>query len=65
MKEKNLGYSLKNIPIPARRHYLKFMIEKVNRFITRLGWANKNLCYEFDSYLYSLMIVNTHETFSC
>ena len=25
----------------------------------------KNLCYQFDSYLYNLMIVKTHETFSC
>ena len=36
---KNLGYSLKNIiPIPTKQHYLKYMIDKVERFITRLRW---------------------------
>ena len=36
---KNLGYSLKNIiPIPTKQHYLKYMIGKVESFITRLRW---------------------------
>ena len=38
MEVKNLGYSLKNIPIPTQQHYLKSMIEKVESFITRLRW---------------------------
>ena len=34
----NLGYSLKNIiPIPTKQH-LKYMIGKVESFITRLRW---------------------------
>ena len=28
MEAKNLGYSLKNIPIPAKQHFLMFMMEK-------------------------------------
>ena len=36
---KNLWYSLKNIiPIPTKQHYLKYMIDKVESFITRLRW---------------------------
>ena len=36
---KNLWYSLKNIiPIPTKQHYLKYMIGKVESFITRLRW---------------------------
>ena len=38
MEAKNLGYSLKNIPIPTKQHYLKSMIDKVEHFITRLRW---------------------------
>ena len=38
MEAKNLGYSLKNIPIPTKQHYLKSMIDKVKTFITRLRW---------------------------
>ena len=38
MEVKNLGYSLKNIPIPTQQHYLKSMIDKVESFITRLRW---------------------------
>ena len=38
MEVKNLGYSLKNIiPIPTKQH-LKYMIDKVESFITRLRW---------------------------
>ena len=28
MEAKNLGYSLKNVPIPAKQHFLMFMMEK-------------------------------------
>ena len=35
---KNLGYSLKHIPIPAKQHYLKSRIGKVESFITKLRW---------------------------
>ena len=39
VEAKNLGYSLKNIiPIPTKQHYLKYMIDKVESFITRLRW---------------------------
>ena len=36
METKNLGYSLKNIPLPAKQHYLKSTVNKVESFITRL-----------------------------
>ena len=42
MEAKNLGYSLKNIPIPTKQHYLKAMIDKVESFITRLRWKAYN-----------------------
>ena len=38
MEAKNLGCSLKNIPIPTKQHYLKSMIDKVESFVTRLRW---------------------------
>ena len=38
IEAKNLGYSLKNILIPTKQHYLKSMIDKVEGFITRLRW---------------------------
>ena len=34
----NLGYSLKNIPIPGNQHYLKCLLDKLNSFIRRLRW---------------------------
>ena len=34
----NLGYSVKNIPIPPKKLYLKFMLDKVESFIKRLRW---------------------------
>ena len=38
MEAKNLGYSLKNIPIQTKQHYSKSMIDKAESFITRLRW---------------------------
>ena len=38
METRNLGYSMKNIPVPPKLRYLKSMIEKVESFITRLRW---------------------------
>ena len=38
MESKNLGYSLKNIPIPSKASYLKSMIDKVENFIKRIRW---------------------------
>ena len=38
MEARNLGYSMKNIPIPPKQRYLKSMMEKVESFITRLRW---------------------------
>ena len=47
MEKVNLGYSLKNIPIPSDQSYLKNMIKKLESFINRLRWKafffmNKN-----------------------
>ena len=38
MEKVNFGYSLKNIPIPSNKLYLKFLLEKLNSFIVRLRW---------------------------
>ena len=38
MEGANLEYLFKNIPIPTKQHYLKYMINKVESFITRLRW---------------------------
>ena len=38
MEARNLGYSMKNIPIPPKQRYLKNMIEKAESFIVRLRW---------------------------
>ena len=35
---KDLGYSLKNIPIPSKQAYMKSMIEKLEVFIKRVRW---------------------------
>ena len=34
----NLGYSIKNIPIPSRNQYLKALISKTEHFLKRLRW---------------------------
>ena len=38
MEVKNFGYSLKNIPIPSKPKYLKYMVENVESVIRRLIW---------------------------
>ena len=38
IEAKNFGYSLKNIPIATKQHYLTSMIDKVESLITRLTW---------------------------
>ena len=38
MEKVNLGYSTKNIPLPAKNEYLKRFIEKTEQFIRRLRW---------------------------
>ena len=38
MERINLGYSLKNIPIPSQKSYLKSFISKVDSFIHRIRW---------------------------
>ena len=38
MEARNLEYSMKNIPIPPKKRYLKSMMEKIESFITRLRW---------------------------
>ena len=41
MEATNLGYSMKNIPIPLKQRYLKCMMEKVESFIKILRlWAH-------------------------
>ena len=38
MKKVNIGYSIKNIPIPSERTYLLQLMEKVEMVITRIRW---------------------------
>ena len=38
MEQKNLGYSMKNIPIPSKKEYLKRLIEKIESLIRRMRW---------------------------
>ena len=38
LKQVNFKYSLKNIPTPTKRIYLKSMISKLEHFIKRLRW---------------------------
>ena len=38
MEKINLGYSTKNIPLPARSEYMKKFIEKTEQFLRRLRW---------------------------
>ena len=38
LEQINLGYSLKNIPIPSSKQYMKCLIEKVDSFIRRIRW---------------------------
>ena len=38
MNRKNLGYSLKNIPIPPTTTYLKCLMEKVESLVKRMRW---------------------------
>ena len=38
MEQRNLGYSLKNIPIPSNDSYMKIMMEKVGKFIRNMRW---------------------------
>ena len=38
LKQVNFGYSLKNIPMPTKRVYLKSMISKLEHFIKHLRW---------------------------
>ena len=43
MEMKSFDYSLKNIPIPSKRKYLKCMVEKVESFIKRSRWKGHHL----------------------
>ena len=38
MEAKNFGYSLKNIPIPGKKAYLKRLIGQIENFIKRIRW---------------------------
>ena len=38
MESNDLGYSLKNIPIPSKASYLTNMTDKVENFIKRIRW---------------------------
>ena len=44
MEMKSFAYSLKNIPIPTKRKYLKCMVEKVETSIRRLRWKAYHFC---------------------
>ena len=54
MEARNLGYSMKNIPIPTKQSYLKSMMEKVEYFITRSRWK----AYSFDRKEHSVNNMN-------
>ena len=38
MEKTNFGYSLKNIPIPKKEHYMKSLIDKTYKFLRRMRW---------------------------
>ena len=38
MKKVNLGYSIKNIPIPTRKNYLLQLLEKIEMVIKIMRW---------------------------
>ena len=38
MEKVNLGYSVKNIPIPSRKGYLILLLEKIEMLIRRMRW---------------------------
>ena len=38
MEQKNFRYSMKNIPIPSEKDYLKCLVEKIENFIRRIRW---------------------------
>ena len=38
MEKLNLGYSLKNIPIPTENNYLKLLIARTEQFIQKMRW---------------------------
>ena len=66
----NLGYSLKNIPIPPRNSYLKTLIVQTENFIKRLRWrvfwhqSRKNSAEKstLDRYLYLSRIIHHRQT---
>ena len=45
MEKINFGYSLKNIPIPAKQGYVKSFIDKTGKFLKRIRWK----AYFFDN----------------
>ena len=38
MDRVNLGYSLKNIPIPSQKEYLNLLISQTEKFMKRMRW---------------------------
>ena len=38
MEPQNFEYSLKNIPVPSKKSYLKALIDKIGNFICRARW---------------------------
>ena len=54
MEARNLGYSMKNIPIPPKQLSLKSIMKKVESFITRLKWKG----YFFDKKEHSVKNTN-------
>ena len=41
MEKFNIGYSTKNIPLPAKNDYLQRLIEKTEPFLRRMRWKTK------------------------
>ena len=44
MDKFTLNYSMKNVPLPSKKLYLKCLTEKVEKFIKRIRW--KAMFYE-------------------
>ena len=47
MDQRNFSYSMKNIPVPSKKLYLKILIDKVEILVKRMRW--KALFFENQS----------------
>ena len=69
MKKVNIDYSVKNIPIPSKRLYLKTLLDKLENFIKRLRWKafyfdkkQEKLDSDFDSFGFKTEKKHPHNT---